>query len=71
MFPNKQPKIFDYLPLARFVIDLVDEFIPDFETRMINRETKWRRRHAEGKISDARLAIELNAIRQKRLARKQ
>lgn len=39
---------------------------PSFETRMINRERRFRLRYAEGKITAERLSIELDAIRQKR-----
>lgn len=50
-------------------IEAIKDWLPDFETRMANRERRYRLRHAEGKISTERLEIELEAIRQKRAAR--
>jgi hypothetical protein len=50
-------------------IEAIKDFLPDFETRMVNRERRFRLRHAEGKISHERLGIELEAIRQKRVLR--
>ena len=49
--------------------DSLRDWFPDFETRMINRERRKRLQHAEGKLTDAELAIELDAIEQKRASR--
>lgn len=42
---------------------------PDFESRMIRKETKYRRQHDDGEISDSRLRIELDAIAARRKAK--
>ena len=50
-------------------IESLRDWIPDFETRMINREKRFRVRYEKGKISQERLAIELQAIELRRKAR--
>jgi len=50
-------------------INAIRDWIPDFEQRMINRERRFRLRHTNGKITDERLAIELEAIEQRRAAK--
>ena len=49
-------------------VDTIRDLWPDLETRLIRRERRKRLKHARGKISDAELAIELEAIQSKRRA---
>ena len=66
----KYDNIFLFLRDIQLWLETIRDWVPDFETRMVNRERRFRRRHLEGKISDERLAIELHAIEQKRATRK-
>jgi len=62
--------IYTFLRDLQLWMETIRDWVPDFETRMANRERRYRRRHLQGKISTERLNIELKAIEQKRASRK-
>jgi hypothetical protein len=62
------PNFKDPITLITAVITWVNtlsDWLPTLHQRMANRERRKRLQHAKGKISDAELEIELEAIRQK------
>lgn len=67
MIPYNDPR--KLLSDLMFWYQAIRDACPDFESRMIRKETKYRRQHHDGEISDSRLKIELDAIAARRKAK--
>ncbi|NJC24807.1 hypothetical protein [Neolewinella antarctica] len=61
-------KIFQYLSEVVPILGLIADWLPSFEQRMANRKLRHKRRHADGKISQSRLELELEGIEAKKVA---